>query len=141
MFLFIKFYVSLVVSCALAQPLSWPLLLPLMKQRTGCVNCAHAALLLAPSHSPSSLRDTCHYVRITVTVTPSPSLGKPAITFLLLSLLPRVCPAQHTAASQQALPHSSLQSSCWNFWTPPPKYLPLTDSFFPGVGPVASSPE
>ena len=78
---------------------SWPL----MKQHTGCISCIRPPLSLALFHPPLSLRDMCncahHYYRDTL-----PSLGKPVITFLLLSLLPRVCPCPTlTAASQQAL--------------------------------------
>ena len=116
---------------------SWPL----RKQRTGCVSC-----IRPPSHWLFSilphLHDTCNSVHITITMTPS--LPWEACYHLPAPFSAAPCvslPDTHSSLTAGTLPHSSLQSSCWNFWTPPPKYLPLTLTSPSLVGSVASSPE
>ena len=141
MFLFINFHVSFIVSCALAQPL--------LASALGLSGNSIQDVLVAsalPSHWLFSilphLRDMGNSVHSTITMTPS--LPWEACYHLPAPFSAAPCvslPNTHSSLTAGALPHSSLQSSCWNFWTPPPKYLPLTLASPSLVGPVASSPE
>ena len=112
------------------------------KQCTGCISC-----IRLPSHWLFSILPRLSMTRVTMctSLLPwHPPLPWEACHYLPASFSAAPCvslPNTHSSFTAGALPHSSLQSSCWNFWTPPPKYLPLTLTCSSLVGPVASSHE